>query len=189
MQRLTKKEWLDTGMTLLVVEGETGIRIDKLCKALDTSKVAFYQHFKNIKEYIMALLHYWEKQLTGNIITATETESEPESKGDKLNEMVLHSNHLLEVRLRAWGIQNKWVHDQLKKVDARRIQYLHNLYLEFGATNQEAMDLAKIDYAMFVGMQHLFRDLPLEDKQHLLAAYKQLLKAKKWVPPTKVPVS
>lgn len=175
MAKTNKENWLTLGMQLLSKHGEEFIRIEKLCTELKLTKGSFYHHFKNIADYILELMKYWQVAKTENIISAANTESGFEKKVEKLNAIVAQEDHLVEIRIRAWGIRNSKVSEFIKQVDKKRIAYLKSLYLEKSYSEDDADSLAKIEYATFVGMQQLFHDLPIVDKLKLHKTFHSLL--------------
>lgn len=177
MRKISKEDWLKTALMALSREGEEAIRIEKLCIELHVSKGSFYHHFKNIDDFIVHLMKYWEKGMTESIIETTEKEISFDEKVEKLNQLVSKEDHEVEVRIRAWGLRNQKVKEQIESVDFTRMAYLKGLYLEQGNKDIIAMDLAKLEYALFVGLQHLFKDSSTYDKLRLSELFQQLLKS------------
>jgi AcrR family transcriptional regulator len=177
MKKISKEDWLKTALTALSTQGEEAIRIDKLCKELNVSKGSFYHHFKNIDDFIVQLMKYWEKGMTESIIETTEKEISFDEKVEKLNELVSKADHEIEVKIRAWGLRNEKVKKQIEGVDLKRIEYLKGLYLEQGNKNIIAADFAKLEYALFVGLQHLFEASSNQERLRLSELFQQLLKS------------
>ena len=175
MKKITKEDWLVLGLETLGEHGEEALRIEKLCAELKVTKGSFYHHFKNIESYINELMVFWKKSKTENIIESAELQKDLKSKIEKLNDLVMKEDHLVEVRIRAWGIRNKKVQEQIHEIDQMRIQFLKSLYIEQGCEEQLSTDLANLEYASFLGMQQLFRDIPIEDKLRLSQLFHQLL--------------
>lgn len=175
LKKHTKEDWFSLGMQSLSKYGEESLRVEKLCKELKVTKGSFYHHFKNIEVYIIELMKYWELTKTENIINAANAENSFVQKIQKLNHLVLKQDHLVEVRIRAWGIRNRKVHDFIEHIDEKRIAYLKSLYLEKKYTDEEADCLAKLEYAAFVGMQQLFLNLPIEEKIKISEKFYSLL--------------
>lgn len=176
MAKLSKEDWLEYGLKFLAEQGEDAIRIENLCQALKVTKGSFYHHFKNMESYLDELMKFWEKGNTTEIIAHAEEGKGTDEKIKKLNEAVLEKNHLVEVRIRAWAIREPLVDHYVKKIDSRRMDYLFRIYKEKGLTDKMADQLAKIEYAAFVGMQHLFRDLPVKEKNSISELFFKLLK-------------
>ena len=176
MKKISKDEWLKAGMNALGLHGEEAIRIDKMCAELNVSKGSFYHHFQNIENFVVSLMTFWEKENTIDIIDSAEEESSFEEKTEKLNTIVIGKDHLVEVRIRSWAVRDPKVKLFVDKVDGQRIEYLKSLYLQSGASEEKAFNLARLEYAAFIGMQHLFKDLPASEKQDLSQLFQQLLK-------------
>jgi len=175
MAKTIKEDWLKLGMQLLSQQGEDAIKIEKLCAELKLTKGSFYHHYKNIEDYVLELMKYWQVTKTENIIYAANTETGFEKKVEKLNSIVVQEDHLVEIRIRAWGIRNSKVSEYIKQVDLKRIAYLKSLYLEKGQSEESADALAKVEYAAFVGMQQLFYDSPIDEKIKICEIFQTLL--------------
>jgi AcrR family transcriptional regulator len=175
MKKISKEDWLTTALTALSTQGEEAIRIDKLCKELSVSKGSFYHHFKNIDDFIVQLMTYWEKGMTESIIETTEKEISFDKKVEKLNELVSKEDHEMEVKIRAWGLRNEKVKKLIEGVDLKRIEYLKGLYLQQGNKNSIASDFATLEYALFVGLQHVFEASSNQERVRLSALFQQLL--------------
>ena len=173
--KTAKEDWLKLGMQMLSKLGEDAIKIDKLCVGIQLTKGAFYHHFKNIEDYILELMKYWQVTKTENIIKAANYETGFEKKVEKLNSIVIQEDHLVEIRIRAWGIRNAKVNEFIKLVDQKRLAYLKELYLEKNFAEEQADALAKLEYAAFVGMQQLFHDLPIAEKTKISGIFHSLL--------------
>jgi AcrR family transcriptional regulator len=176
MGRLSIEDWLKKGLAVLAEKGEDAMRIELLCKEMKVSKGSFYHHFAGAEEFIEALMKYWEEENTTSIIKETELETSTDGKIEKLEGKVIEKDHLAEVRIRAWAVRNPVVASYIEKVDKRRMEYLEKLHKERGADRKTATKLAHIEYAAFVGMQHLFRDLPMSKKKELSDFLYKLLK-------------
>ena len=175
MAKTNKEDWLKLGMQLLSKHGEESIKIEKLCAKLKLTKGSFYHHYKNIEDYVLELMRYWQVTKTENIIYAANTETAFEKKVEKLNSIVVQEDHLVEIRIRAWGIRNSKVNEFIKLVDQKRMNYLKSLYLEKKYNDQNAESLAKVEYAAFVGMQQLFYDSPIDEKIKICEIFQTLL--------------
>lgn len=175
MHRIKKEDWLIAGMQGLQEAGDAAIRIDYLCKKLGVTKGSFYHHFHSMEDYVNELLHYWEQENTLAIIDEVEKISDQKLKAGVLNQQVVAKDHQVEVMIRSWAAKNEKVRHCLEKVDLRRIHYLQSLHKASGVQEQMALDLAKIEYAAFVGFQHLYRTMPLEETDRIFTLFNTLL--------------
>ena len=63
-KRVTKDQWLSKALEFLEVGGIDSVRIESLAKALGVSKSGFYWHFRDRKDLLNAMLHYWSQEFT-----------------------------------------------------------------------------------------------------------------------------
>ena len=71
-ERLTRQNWLETGLNLLGTHGEKALTIERLCKITNRSKGSFYHHFKNRDEFTVAILEHWQSEYTDRIISTVD---------------------------------------------------------------------------------------------------------------------
>jgi AcrR family transcriptional regulator len=157
IERLTREDWLETGLHLLGNEGEKALTIERLCQITNRTKGSFYHHFKNRDEFIIALLDFWQSAYTNRIISAIEQLDDLNERRRKLDHLAASLDSQIERAIRNWSGNDERVQQALQRVDERRIRYLAQLIGELGQSNEEvAFELAIVEYAAFVGLQHLF---------------------------------
>jgi AcrR family transcriptional regulator len=158
-ERLTRENWLETGLNLLATEGEKALTIERLCQVANRTKGSFYHHFKNRDEFINALLKYWQSEYTNRIISIIEQIDNLNERRWKLDHLAASLDSQIERAIRNWSGSDKRVQQALKCVDGKRINYLTKLNGELGQPNEDvAFELAIVEYATFVGLQYLFPD-------------------------------
>lgn len=157
VERLTREDWLETGLHLLGNEGEKALTIERLCQVADRTKGSFYHHFKNRDEFITALLDFWQSAYTNRIISTIEQLADLHERRRKLDHLAASLDSQIERAIRNWSGHDERVQQTLQRVDERRIRYLAQLIGELGQSDSEvAFELAIVEYAAFVGLQHLF---------------------------------
>lgn len=155
-ERLTRNDWLKTGLFLLGNEGEKALTIERLCQVANRTKGSFYHHFKNRDEFIDALLEYWQAEYTNRIISVVEQLDDLNERRQHLDRLAAGLDSHVEQAIRKWSGSDGRVQQALKSVDEKRINYLAKLIHELGQPNKEvAFELAIFEYATFVGLQHL----------------------------------
>jgi AcrR family transcriptional regulator len=137
--QLSRTDWLEQGLHLLSAEGPQQLKIDTLCHVLGVTKGSFYHHFKHHAVYVSALLEHWRATYTQQLIQAVADIDDPQVRSQRLSELV----YLKDMR------------PEVREVDAQRIAYLVELAQRMGASDAQAVLLAKMAYAQLVGMQHL----------------------------------
>ena len=155
---------------MLEESGFAKITIDNLCASLGVTKGSFYHHFKNINAYTAALMEYWLKKNTLDIIRqADQAESE---KSTELNSLVSALGHKSELHIRAWSFSHAIVRDFVAKADQIRLEYLTAMFVQMGHDYPSAKDQALLEYATLIGVQHLAPDLPADEWRRLQEVYR-----------------
>lgn len=169
MNRTRREDWLEQGFEVLREGGEAALTIDRLCKDLGRTKGAFYHHFADVTVYTDALLAAWEQRNT----ELPESSAEPVRRGLRavIEAAVRGFDVALERSFRAWGLRDERAHAFVARIDERRIAFLASRY---AATLSAAMrrKLARLEYAVFIGMQQLYPDLSanvVRDFERILA--------------------
>jgi AcrR family transcriptional regulator len=167
MARTSRNDWLDKGLDALRDGGEGALTIDGLCARLGRTKGSFYHHFEDIAAFLAALLARWEERQTSAPIHHAEAGGSPEQKRQRLSAVVRSLDGRLELAVRAWALRDERAAAVLRRVDARRVEYLASLYASEGRARGAALLLARLEYAAFVGAQMLFSDLSAEGARSL----------------------
>ncbi|OJJ18310.1 hypothetical protein BKI52_26185 [marine bacterium AO1-C] len=168
MSRLTKDDWLNEGFRILQEFAQNKIRILYLCERLKVTRGSFYHHFKSIDDYILTLLKKWEKDNTIALIQTANKVTQGEEQAQVLGKMVVSINKSIEVAIRSWSHYNSIVKEYLDKVDKIRLSYLESIGEKLGLSPEQATKRAQFEYALLVGMQHLF---PHMDEASMLALF------------------
>jgi AcrR family transcriptional regulator len=150
-RRASPGDWCAAGLALLRDEGLDAVTVDRLCAALQKTKGSFYHHFRDMDEYLAALLARWEEELTESPIRATAHEHDPYRRGARLESVVRALDHRLDRAVRAWALRDERARAAMERVDRRRIDYLAELFRESGY--REPRLLAELKYVAFVGAQ------------------------------------
>lgn len=159
-KRVSRKDWYVAGLSLLRENGYQMLTIERLCARLEKTKGSFYHHFDSFDVYLEALLSQWEADLTESPIAAASKEPSTARKTARLDDVVVRLDHRLDRAVRAWALHDERARTAMRRVDERRIAYLTDLHRAIGRKNPRL--LAELEYAAFVGSQHLdlFDDLP-----------------------------
>ena len=163
MKKVDKKQWFIIGLKILGSGDLSKITIDNLCNILQITKGSFYHHFGNIDGYIKALMEYWLEIQTTMFIQKAEAFKDPEDKLKLLADTAAYALNKSEEVIRGWGYSNDIVRKYVTKVDEIRMEYLIKLGRDRGMNQEQAKDMAIIQYALLVGMQQVCSNLPPEE--------------------------
>ncbi|WP_217198301.1 TetR/AcrR family transcriptional regulator [Streptomyces buecherae] len=132
-----KRDWLEAGLAALAADGAGAVTIDRLCGDLGLTKGSFYHHFKGITGFRTELLAHFEAESTTRFIEAVEGVSGPAGvKFARLLDLALADEGDrpgLEVAVRAWALGDAEARAAQRRIDERRISYLHELLCESAA--------------------------------------------------------
>ena len=159
MARFSRDDWLVLGLAQLSAHGPDGLRIEPLCAAAARTRGSFYHHFDDHDDFIAALLDHWREWNTDGVIEMVELEAEISGKRGRLNAVAAGLDQRMEVAIRRFAAANPQAIEVVAEVDATRIDYLARLNEDdLGIAASRARTLAEIEYAAFIGFQHLFPD-------------------------------
>ncbi len=175
--KVSKEQWLELGLRLLIKKGPSEIKIDRLCQAAKISKGSFYHHFKNRDEYVNSLLAFWREQNTQSIIAETEKVQSYDQKSQVLDSLTIGIETGTEKAIRNWAQYEAAVKRVVKKVDNERIGYLEKIISAVVGPNGNANLIAKTAYAHYVGAQQLNEVISQQEWQDMNQMLREMLLA------------
>ncbi len=174
MAKKTKGDWFKAGFVLLSEQGEAALTIDALITQLGVTKGSFYHHFKNRAAYSEALLDFWEKQMTQEVIKQSNVGNTPKERIKRLTSLTVDGgNPSLEVAIRAWALRDPQARSYQERVDQQRLAYC--IHLSEGTTKNksDAKMLGELFFTVFIGAQ---QTIPAIQGKRLTKLYGQLNK-------------
>lgn len=152
-KRLTREDWLSLALEHLA-KGQTGLTIDKFVESLGVTKGSFYWHFRNLKEFQVALVDYWDTHFTQNVIENLEhMEAGPGERLWVIMETVCKNDLArYDVAVRAWAMQKKELTDRVRSVDESRIRTVRALFRELGFSGK-ALAMRTRTFVTYVSLE------------------------------------
>ena len=177
MPRVTKAQWLDTAINVLLTDGIDGVRIEVLSRRLNISKSGFYWHFQNRDELLKDLLGYWIHEITEVISMNPEVrELDPKSRLIRINEMV-HDFGLTryEMPIRQWAVRDKNAARAVRKVNQIRRDFVGKAFSELGFSGNE-LEMRTMLFVCYVSMEEPFyREISRKRRRELINRRVELL--------------
>ncbi len=162
MARLAPANWFAAARKVLVSRGPQHVNMRELSRALGVSTGSFYHHFSNREDFVARLLADWGEETEAAVKSVPSRDN---STLDEINRNIDHLlDHRLEAALRAWGVFDKVVAEQISQVDEKRRRSIARLY-ESHLSKSEARDLADLHLCAFAGAQLMFMEKPKRLKQ------------------------
>lgn len=153
--KVTRQDWLDAAMDVLIEHGASQVKIMTLGERLGVSRSSFYWYFKDRRDLLDALLDYWEKTNTAVLVrhcempAASITESICNIFRCFINPELFNSH--LDFAVRDWARRNQDVREALDRSERTRLGAIEKLFLRHGYPATEALTRARTLYYMQIG--------------------------------------
>ncbi|MCF6302815.1 MAG: TetR/AcrR family transcriptional regulator [Devosiaceae bacterium] len=159
---LNAGDWIKGGFRALTEHGPQGIRVEAIARELKVSKGSFYWHFKDVGALKEAMLKQWAAFGTLEVIdTVAGTRSGARAQLRALIAISVrqaredYGGLLAEAAIRDWARYDKLASKSVKKVEARRVEFLKELFGQVGFDEAASASRASILYAGLIGLEHL----------------------------------
>lgn len=161
-QRLDKTAWINAGFRALCVNGPAALKAEPLARELGVSKGSFYWHFANLAAFREAMIEHWVAVATRGIIELVEAHSK--NPDERLRYLVHLSTEPppeavggrgAEGAIRCWGRADLVVAEQLRAVDAARLDFCSEQFLQLNFSAADARLRGRLLYASLIGLEDL----------------------------------
>ena len=134
------------------------VRADVLAHRLGISRGSFYWHFTDRDALLQGALEQWEQTVTAQVIERMEDVEDPLARFGQLVRTALGPEPIpgLQPAIMAHA-SHPLVEPVLRRVTARRIDYIAGIYQDLGLTPTAARRRAIICYATYLGWLDLRR--------------------------------
>lgn len=105
----------------------------------------------------------WKQRHTLDLADAALAEAGKE-RAQKLSDLANHLDHGLERAIRQFAQGNDTARAVVREVDDLRTEFVAGLYETQGLGMDEARDIARIEYAAFVGSQIVWPEMPAAER-------------------------
>ncbi|MEM9422776.1 MAG: helix-turn-helix domain-containing protein [Pseudomonadota bacterium] len=167
-RRIPKVAWLQAGLTVLSDIGPNGLTIERICTKINRSKGSFYFHFSSVDTYKEDLLSFWEEMHTDAVEEGVREYQDPIAQRRALPGLAAVLSDKVERAIRLWSQLDEKARAATAQVDERRIAFVANIIMQTDNTTPAmARRLATIEYAAFLGFQHLLTDATEAERQSI----------------------
>lgn len=153
-------------MAILGDEGQAGLKIVPLCRAVGVTSGSFYHHFGSWAGFVEAMLEFWEAEQTQRLLALVGEVDDPWERVVVLKNLAVTVPHEAEAAIRAWGRTDPAVGRAQRRVDAARIEGLREVIAGVGGDEATSRRLSLTGVALLAGVQQI---RSLVDRAELLA--------------------
>lgn len=153
--RLSADDWAKEALDQIAEQGVASVAVEPLARRLGVTKGSFYWHFPSRDALLQAALERWERDEQA-AYGALEAITDPAERLRTLFRLIAQHNktHVIYSELlKAAG--HPAIDAVLAHVLERRIGFLFRCFREAGLSQKDALNRARMTYAMYVGVLQL----------------------------------
>lgn len=154
MATLTSNDWVAAAIQRLASDGVDSVKVETLAAQLGVSKGSFYWHFGTRQDLLDAMISAWEAMGTDSVIRAVEAHSvSPVERLRLLTTLTFAQPEFdgIELGMRAWARHDSAVAAVVRRVDARRVDYVSSLLEATGLDHEASLGRADLMYRTLIG--------------------------------------
>lgn len=156
--QLSAQDWTDAALRALADGGVAAVRVDALARGLGVTRGSFYWHFADRDALLRTALEQWERTVTAQVIERMENVASPLERFERLVRVAFGAEAIpgLQPAILAHA-SHPVVEPVLRRVTARRIGFIAEIYQDLGLAPEAARRRAVITYATYLGWLDLRR--------------------------------
>ena len=145
--RLTRSDWIDAALDMLVENGVDAVQITVLSKHLEVTRGSFYWHFESRDALLSALVDLWRARNTDVMVDAV---ADAITLDDGILALfAVWTDHRrfdpdLDQAVRDWARYDDALRDKVKAEDAARVTAVATFFERFGYDQPEAFIRARV---------------------------------------------
>lgn len=149
--RLTKQDWINTGLRTLAIEGASALKVGAMASALGVSRGSFYWHFKDFSDFRAQLLHSWRDRTIDRVNREFEDDGGGSGQLQRLVKRAFFGKRGLDRAIRMWAADEEDVAAMVTAVDVSRVAYMAKLLIAAGIDAKQARSRAAFIYWAYLG--------------------------------------
>ncbi|MEO0692609.1 MAG: TetR/AcrR family transcriptional regulator [Pseudomonadota bacterium] len=173
--KVTRDDWLNAAMAVLVDAGVEQVKILTLSERLAVSRSSFYWYFEDRQHLLDDLLEVWNTSNTGVIQHHCALPSATIAEAVlNLFRCFVGANafdHRLDFAVREWSRRSAAVRQVVDRADAARLSAIAAMFARHGYDPAQAESRARILYYMQIGYFAMELNEPLEERLGRVAGY------------------
>ncbi len=173
--KVTREDWLNVAMDVLISDGVEQVKVLALADRMAVSRSSFYWYFKSRQDLLDALLQQWEQTNTAGMVAMAERDA-PTITAAICNVFRCTANTslfntALDFAVRDWARRSGPVRSLLDRSDQRRMEALSRMFARYDYPEFEAETRAKVLYYMQLGYDVAQINEPNEERVGTVPEY------------------
>ncbi|WP_170782943.1 TetR/AcrR family transcriptional regulator [Ruegeria lacuscaerulensis] len=173
--KVTRDDWLNVAMDVLISDGVEQVKVMNLAERMAVSRSSFYWYFKSRQELLDALLAKWQATNTAALIAQSELPAATITAAVcNVQRCVVNSelfDTALDFAMRDWARRSGKVRRMLDQSDARRLAALRAMFIRYDYDETEAETRARVLYYMQIGYDLAQLNEPMSLRLSLVSHY------------------
>ncbi|WP_298936555.1 TetR/AcrR family transcriptional regulator [uncultured Ruegeria sp.] len=173
--KVTRDDWLNVAMDVLISDGVDQIKVLNLAERMAVSRSSFYWYFKSRQELLDALLARWQATNTAALIAQAKAPAETITAAVcNVHRCVVNTelfDTALDFAIRDWARKSGKVRRIQDQSDAKRLKALHAMFARYGYSEIEAETRARVLYYMQIGYDLAQLNEPMATRLSMVPHY------------------
>lgn len=172
--RLTRADWLQNGLNMLIETGVDSVKITRLADNLGVTRGSFYWHFQDRDELLDAMLGVWKQLNTDSIVAAVQQNDTLQDRVLALFELWLNPDSFdprLDFAVRDWARGDAKLQGIISQADHRRLEVLIEMFVQHGCSESTAIIRARNLYFTQMGYYALNVRETVQDRVSYVSIY------------------
>lgn len=173
--KVTRQDWLNVALDVLISHGVDQVKVLALADRMGVSRSSFYWYFKSRQDLLDALLTHWEETNTAALVAQAKIPAATIT-GAVCNIFCCVANPdlfsiALDFAVRDWSRRSGRARHLLDRSDAARVAALTQMFERFDYAPMEALTRARVLYYMQLGYDMAQLDEPVEQRLSMVPHY------------------
>ena len=160
----SREKWLETALEALAKTRKSKFNLEALIAAMPVTKGSFYNHFRDRRDFLLALVDFWDRRYTRSVIEALQSLPKDTDPRQRLMELVLAIDEMklnrYELLMRSLPLELPEIREAVKAVDAKRYDTVKSLFAELGFKGRELDLRVRVFMAVISQEANLLLDPP-----------------------------
>lgn len=173
--KVTRQDWLNVAMDILISDGVEQVKVLTVGERLKVSRSSFYWYFKSRQDLLNALLQHWDETNTAALVRQAE------ASADTITGAICNVfrcfvddnlfNTRLDFAIREWARRSGAVRRVLDQSDETRLAALETMFARHEYSATEALTRARVLYYMQIGYNLAELNEPLSHRLKMVPDY------------------